>query len=63
MSPPPPNYGAGYGPVFVINFSDINECTDGNNNCDHDATCKNDDGSFHCFCNAGFTGHGTYCEG
>ncbi len=46
-----------------INFSDINECTDGSDNCHHNATCNNYDGSFNCICNSGYTGSGANCEG
>ena len=48
---------------FDINFSDINECNDGSDNCHHNATCNNNDGSFYCTCNPGYTGNGTFCEG
>ncbi len=46
-----------------INFSDVNECLDGSDNCHHNATCNNNDGSFNCTCNSGYTGNGTDCEG
>jgi len=41
--------------------ADINECTDGTDNCDVNATCTNTPGSFTCECNAGFEGDGTSC--
>ncbi len=46
-----------------INFLDINECTNQSDNCHHNATCNNNDGSYNCTCKPGYTGNGTYCEG
>ena len=43
------------------NFSDIDECI--SNPCDTNATCKNNNGSYTCTCNYGFTGNGTTCTG
>ena len=43
--------------------SDIDECTDGVNNCDSDATCTDTLGSFYCVCKPGYTGNGTTCVG
>ena len=43
------------------NCQDIDECTDGSNNCDINAECTNVDGGFECACNAGFTGSGETC--
>ena len=48
---------------FALNFSDIDECADGIDNCHHNAKCENNDGSFTCTCNSGYTGNGTYCKG
>ena len=48
---------------FPLNFSDIDECAHEIDNCYHNATCENTDGSFTCTCNSGYTGNGTYCEG
>ena len=41
--------------LFVL-FSDINECL--NNPCHVNASCIDDEGSFHCQCNDGFSGDG-----
>ena len=43
--------------------ADIDECTDGTDNCHDDAQCTNTDGSFTCMCNSGYTGDGTTCTG
>ena len=42
---------------------DINECKDGNGGCHQYATCDNEEGSFECTCNTGYTGDGTSCVG
>ena len=44
--------GDGFGCV------DNDECTNGDNNCNADATCTNNDGSYTCACNAGYSGEG-----
>jgi hypothetical protein len=41
---------------------DVDECTNGANNCDGNATCTNTPGSFTCACNAGFEGDGVTCS-
>lgn len=38
---------------WVYNFIDINECKMSNGGCEH--VCTNNNGSFFCTCNAGFT--------
>ena len=49
-------------PVFVEpGCTDIDECVEGTDNCDVDATCTNTAGSFDCTCNAGFAGNGQTC--
>ena len=35
---------------------DMNECTNGNHQCDRNARCQNTNGSYSCTCNDGFTG-------
>ena len=45
------------------NFSDIDECAEEIDNCHDNAACNNNEGSFNCTCNSGYTGNGTYCEG
>lgn len=34
-----------------------------NNNCDANASCHNNDGTYSCSCNNGFTGDGFNCTG
>lgn len=49
--------------IFVLYFSDENECSVNNGGCEH--SCSNTIGSFHCKCPPGFTlsqDHRT-CEG
>ena len=45
-----------------VNFShvstDVDECTRGTHNCDSNAKCTNDEGTFFCICNPGYTGNG-----
>ncbi|XP_064090712.1 uncharacterized protein LOC135204440 isoform X2 [Macrobrachium nipponense] len=41
---------------------DIDECTQGKDNCSPLATCKNSVGSYNCFCNPPFEGDGRTCE-
>ena len=40
---------------------DINECAD--NPCNQNANCINNEGSYLCECNTGYTGNGTNCTG
>ena len=42
--------------------SNINECFDGTHTCDPNASCQDTDGSFNCFCNAGYEGDGFACS-
>ena len=42
---------------------DIDECAEKTDNCHGNATCFNTPGSFHCSCNARYTGNGIYCKG
>merc|ERR1719153_1698938 len=41
---------------------DIDECADGSNSCDVNASCFNNHGGYDCVCNAGFNGSGHECE-
>ena len=41
----------------------MNECETGDDNCDSQATCTNNIGSFDCQCNDGYSGNGVYCNG
>ena len=43
--------------------ADIDEFALNNGGCNTDATCTNNDGSFMCTCNTGYTGDGVTCTG
>ena len=43
--------------------ADIDECDQGDHNCDINAQCDNTVGGFECHCNDGFTTNGTQCDG
>ena len=45
----------------MFQFSDMNECELGLDNCHPNAMCSDVDGGFECFCNIGFEGDGTTC--
>ena len=48
---------------FRYGFTDVNECDINADDCHHNATCLNTDGSYTCSCNPGYTGDGrTNCE-
>ncbi len=53
--------------LFIVKVTflqlDINECTDGSANCDENADCENNEGSYDCTCRNGFTGNGKKCNG
>lgn len=40
---------------------DVDECATGDNNCHHNATCLNIEGSFKCKCRNGYVGDGVSC--
>ena len=42
----------------AMNFTDINECSEGTSNCSADAMCNNTEGSYRCKRKPGFTGNG-----
>ena len=44
-------------------FSDVDECTEGTDNCDMNADCTNTDGSFTCSCKTGYYGDEVACTG
>ena len=47
-----------------VSVSDVNECeTPGINNCNINASCINNDGSYTCECRRGFAGDGVNCTG
>lgn len=48
---------------FYICFTDVNECTSGNNNCSIYANCENKIGSYICVCKQEYSGDGYICEG
>ena len=48
---------------MLICHEDIDECTDGIDNCDSKAMCSNTEGSFTCTCGKGYTGDGVTCDG
>ena len=50
--------------VLVLNpiFSDILNC-ENDDGCHENATCSDDNGSYICVCNNGFTGDGFNCTG
>jgi cysteine-rich repeat protein len=39
----------------------VDECANGTDNCDANATCANTPGAFTCTCAAGYSGNGTTC--
>ena len=43
----------------ICYFLDIDECL--NNPCHHNASCTDNEGSFYCQCNVGFSGDGVNC--
>ena len=47
----------------IISLLDINECEVDLHNCDQQATCTNNPGSYSCACNTGWTGDGFTCGG
>ena len=50
--------------LVVINYtSDVNECTDNNGDCEH--SCVNNEGSYSCSCQSGFSlnSNGRNCSG
>ena len=42
---------------------DVDECSDGEGDCDDSATCKNIPGGYDCKCNSGYVGNGIDCTG
>ena len=47
----------------MINIADIDECSEGTDNCNANAACYNYIGSFICFCYPGYIGTGVMCVG
>ena len=48
--------------VFILPL-DNDECTLGTDDCDTQATCTNNPGSFECGCKTGYNGDGVTCTG
>ena len=48
---------------FSVCFLDINECARDTDDCDSNALCANNPGSFTCTCDYGFRGDGKSCTG
>jgi hypothetical protein len=46
--------------VISINVLDINDCS--SKPCHHNATCTDNEGSFVCECNVGYSGNGFNCS-
>lgn len=42
---------------------DIDECSEGIDDCDDNANCVNTVPLYDCTCNDGYDGNGTYCKG
>lgn len=49
--------------AVVILSPDIDECILNIHNCHLNATCTDNDGSFTCQCDSGFSGDGLQCSG
>jgi len=45
----------------LVLFPDVNECSEGIDNCHTNAVCTDTIGSFQCTCSSGFTGDGATC--
>ncbi len=50
-------------PRNAFAYTDIDECTNGTDDCHNYATCNNTMGSFECTCNEGYAGDGETCVG
>ena len=48
--------------MYLLTFSDINECNLEMDNCDLNADCTNTIGGFSCQCNTGYSGSGVTCS-
>ena len=49
--------------MYLLMFSDIDECTDGAPQCHSSASCVNTIGSYTCSCGPGFNSDGFNCSG
>lgn len=52
---------AGWRGDGLVSCTDIDECTEGSDDCHTEATCTNEPGSFTCSCNSGWSGDGRTC--
>lgn len=58
------SYQIGIVPSYWFrNIVDIDECDQGQHDCDTNANCINKPGTYDCDCKIGFTGNGTHCLG
>lgn len=48
---------------MLLIILDIDECSEGIDNCHEQADCENTEGFFTCTCRSGFSGNGELCEG
>ena len=48
---------------FFMFYTDVDECSDGTDNCHIEASCTNNAGGFDCTCNSGYSGDGVTCSG
>lgn len=46
-----------------IALLDVDECVSGTDDCDDNAACVNEQGSFVCMCMDGYEGDGKICDG
>ena len=49
--------------VIHIIYTDVDECQTNSNDCDANAVCHDQEGSYTCKCKDGFTGDGFNCSG
>ena len=49
--------------LFISMYTDVDECALGYHNCDDNAFCNNNNGSFTCTCSEGYYGNGHICIG
>ena len=49
--------------IFISTHLDVDECRTNTSDCDDNALCVNNIGSYECHCNSGFIGNGFNCSG